>query len=265
MTAGAFTGAPLARSLRYYPIVVLACAGAAPLEAQVAARYLPATDTLRYLSENTYRMFFVRGSDTLGTPATTRTSETRTVAADPRGLAMRVRLESVDGTPFSRDETYTVSSDGRLLAVGGRPAASVHGARVDLLPRLPRRARALVAGLTWTDTVSATGREPYGDTAYDVTRRYLVRRVFDSTGVALAELAAEGTMHLRQGGWADQAQTQAWWQDVSGSVTETVLFDLRRGAVWSSRSVMLLRGTGGATGAPSMPSGLNSTVTLTRR
>lgn len=230
--------------------------------AQSLARYQATSYTLRYQSINSYLLYFVRGSDTLGTPVTTRIMESRQATTAGDGLAVWVGLKGISEPSLQHEETFTVDPSGRLLAVGGRPLAQLASARVDLLPRFPPGAPELVAGMSWTDTVSISGQEPYGPTSYSVTRQYRVLRIVDSMGTRIAHLAGTGRMHIRQGGWQDQAQKISWWQDISGPVADTVWFDPAHGVLLAAVAVMNLTGTGGVTGSPPMPSGLRSAVRL---
>jgi len=242
-------------------LALLCTAGTSAGTAQSRVRYQATSYTLHYASVNTYLLYFLRGSDTLGTPVTTRTLESRKASSSPEGLAVWVSLKGV-GEPFQFEETYTIDPTGRLLAVGGRSVAELPSARVDLFPRLPSGVPELTAGLSWMDTVSIRGQQPYGSTAYEVRRRYRVLRLIDSLGTTIAQLAGEGRMHIRQGGWQDPAQTTAWWQDIEGPVADTVWFDAQRGVLLAAASVMDLAGMGGVAGGPSVPSGLRSSVHL---
>lgn len=229
------------------------------------ARYEPAVDTIRYQSLNSYFMYFIRGADTLGEPVSTTTRESRFFRKAGAGLEVWVRLE---GDGFSAEETYAITPAGRVTAVGGRPVAEVPNARVDILPRLPAPTRALNAGVQWTDTAVVRGSQSYGSTHYEVRRAYRVTRSVDTLGTRLALIVADGQMKLRQGGWQDSAQGQVWWQEVSGPVADTVWFDARAGNVRQSVAVMNLSGNGGfgpIGGGVTMPSGLRSSVRLTRQ
>ena len=209
-------------------------------------------------------MYFVRGGDTLGEPVSTTTRESWYLRNAAKGLELWTRLE---GSGFSAQETYTITPEGRVTAVGGKPVSDVPNARVDVLPRLASGGRSLSAGLQWFDTVSSRGTESYGLTYYDVVRNYRVVRTIDTLNTKLGLLVATGRMKLRQGGWQDSTQGSVWWQEVSGPVTDTVWFDTRAGNVFESLTVMNLTGTGGfgpLAGGITMPSGLRSSVRLTR-
>jgi hypothetical protein len=236
-----------------------------PILAQ-AIRYQPSTDTLRYQSLNFYRLYFVRGADTLGEPISTTTRESRYLRRVGAGLELWTRLEGSEG--FSAQETYSLTPEGRVTSVGGCAVRDVPNARVDILPRLPTAARSLDRGVQWRDTVSVEGTQSYGATRYQVRRNYRVVRTVDSANARLALIVADGEMKLRQGGWQDSAQGLVWWQEVTGPIADTIWFDTRAGNVHTSVAVMNLSGTGGfgpPGGGISMPSGLRSSVRLTRR
>jgi hypothetical protein len=224
--------------------------------------YQATADTLQYLSANTYLLYFVQGTDTLGSPVTTHTLEFRKATAASDNLAIWVRLKGVGESPFQVEETYTVDPTGRLLAVGGKPLAEVPSARVDLLPRFPSSSHRLARGLKWSDSVASRGDQPYGRTSYEARREYQVLRIIDTLGTTVAHIAGSGRMRLRQGGWQDEAQKFAWWQEVDGPVVDTVYFDTRRGLILASFASIDLVGSGGAVGGPVLPSGLRSTVRL---
>jgi len=245
--------------------VILLLAFASP-HAGIAQQlaYKPTSDTLRYFSDNTYLLYFVQGADTLGSPVSTRTMESRMATAASGQLLLWVRLKGMGEPPFQAEATYGVSPSGRLLAVGGKPAADVPNARVDLLPRFPSPAPPATTGFRWSDTVSIRGEQPYGPTYYEVQREYQVLRVIDTLGTELAYVVAGGRMRLRQGGWQDEAHKFAWWQEVAGPVVDTLYFDTRRGVVLSSHVVIDLLGTGGAVGGPILASGLRSSVRLSQ-
>lgn len=219
-------------------------------------------DTVQYVSVNTYLLYFVRGTDTLGSPVTTRTAESRKATATADDLMVWVRVDGMDGSPFRVEESYIIEPSGRLIAVGGKPLAEVVNARVDLLPRFPVPSSAVAAGLRWTDAVSVSRDQPYGPTFYEARREYQVQRVIDTLGTSVAEIVGQGHLRLRQGGWQDEARTHSWWQEVAGPVVDTVYFDARRGLVIASIAIMDLIGSGGAVGGPALTSGLRSSIRL---
>lgn len=231
-----------------------------------APRYQPSTDTVRYQSLNSYLMYFVRGGDTLGEPASTTARESRQFRKAAASLELWTRLEGSEG--FSAEEIYSITPEGRVTAVGGRPVRDVPNARVDVLPRFATGSGPLNAGVQWTDTVAVRGTQSYGATHYEVRREYRVVRTVDSLDTRLALIVANGQMKLRQGGWQDSAQGLVWWQEATGPIADTIWFDLRDGDIRQSVGVMNLSGTGGfgpIGGGVTMPSGLRSSVRLTRQ
>jgi hypothetical protein len=242
-------------------VTLLLLAPQATVSAQRLA-YQATEDTMRYLSVNTYRLYFIQGTDTLGSPVTTRTMESRMASAASGNLTMWVRLEGMDESTFRAEENYTVDPSGRLLAVAGQPFAEVPNARVDLLPRFPSPPNSVAVGLKWTDSVSLSGEQPYGSTSFEVRREYRVERLVDTLGTSVAEIVGLGQMRLRQGGWQNQARKQAWWQEVAGPVVDTVYFDVRHGVLVASVATMDLVGRGGAVGGPALASGLHSSIRL---
>lgn len=248
-------------------LAVFLAAGAFDAAAQASERYRGSRDTLRYESTNSYFMFFVRGADTLGQPVTTRTRESHVISPAGSQLAAWVRLESVEGHSFRKDETYALTPSGRVVAIGGKPAAAVPHARVDLLPRLPDPSVALAPGVRWKDTVSNRALESHGPTHYSVTSEFRVVRVFDSLGTRIAHLVSEGSVRLRQGGWQDSANATVWWQEVSGPVIDSVWFDVRNGRLLADIMTMRLSGSGGVgpkRGGATLSSGLYSRVARRR-
>src|SRR5262245_35815523 len=83
-----------------------------------STRYQPSPDTLRFQSLNSYLMYFVHGTDTLGEPVSTTTRESRHLRTAPGGLELWTRLE---GEGFSAQESYTITPEGRVIAVRGKP------------------------------------------------------------------------------------------------------------------------------------------------
>jgi hypothetical protein len=230
--------------------------------------YRPTSDTLRYESSNSYLLYFVRGSDTLGQPVATRTLESRYFAPAGANLDVWVRLEGTGAFAFHAVQTYRVTRTGRLLLVAGKPAADDPTARVDLLPRLPSTSTGLSVGDTWSDSVFDGGAQSYGRVFYRARRLYRVERLVDTLGSRLALLVSHGQMQLRQGGWQDSSAAVVWWQEVQGPVIDSVWFDTNRGQIAASYTAMDLAGTGGVGpigGGDRMPSGLRSSVRLTGR
>jgi hypothetical protein len=255
--------------MRFRLLVGLMVTWSSSSGAQAVIQYRPSGDTLRFESTNTYQMFFVRGADTLGEPITTRTLELQHFASVNGALSVWVRLQSLEGNSFSREDTYTVTTSGRVLTEGGRSVDATPHARVDLLPRLPDPAVPFNVGARWVDTVGVAREEAYGATRYSVAREWRVTRMVDTMGTSAALLVAQGTMRLRQGGWQDSIQGIVWWQEATGPVVDSAWFDTRNGALLADVTLMNLAGTGGGGprtgGGAVMPSGLRSVVRRIRR
>lgn len=235
----------------------------APAAAQAPARYLPSSDTLRYLSTNDQFLYFVNRGDTAGSPVTLRTRELRVARAAGDGLELWVRLEGLDDPPFTSEDIFTLEPTGRVVAVNGAPVENLAAARVDLVPRLPA-GRVLVPGLAWADTLRAGGAAAYGLTFYRATRTYTVARLVDTLGTTLALITGTGELELRHGGWSNAAQTQSWYQQVMGPVADTAWFDVRRGQLLASTTVMNLAGQGGMARGLRLTGGLRAAVHLVR-
>ena len=253
--------------MKYLLTTLLAASAALPRGSLAQLSYRAGADTVTYESVNVYRMYFVRGADTLGEPQSSRTLERHVLRRDGDRLQLTVALEGID-SPFQVETPFEITPAGRVLRVGGRPVAEVAGAQVDVLPRLPATAATLAPGLQWKDTVSAAHAQPYGETYYRVRREYQLHRVVDTLSTQLAFITATGEMALRQGGWQDSTAGVVWWQEVRGPIADTLWFDVRRGSVHTSVAHMSLVGSGGAgpRGAGvTMPSGLSSLVRRTRR
>jgi hypothetical protein len=249
--------------MRPFAISVLALLLPCCVDGQRPVQYRAAQDTLKFESVNSYHLFFVRGVDTLGEPMKTRTIEMQHFTQRHSVLAVSVRLQSAGGQPFSREDTYTVTSTGRVLTVAGQAVAQVPHARVDLLPRLPDRPTGLEVGFKWTDTVSVHALLPYGPTYYAARREYRVQRIVDSLCTQLAHIVGEGVIRLRQGDWQDSVRRIVWWQEVVGPVVDTVWFDVRGSRLIGDVTSMDLVGTGGSgltNSGSAMPSGLRSVV-----
>lgn len=234
-------------------------------EGQLA--YRTHNDTIIYESANEYRMYFVRGIDTLGQPIATRTIERHSTRAARGQIELLVATEGVE-QPFQAQNTYEVTPRGQVLRVDGRPVAEVPNARVDVLPRFPGPATPPVVGLRWVDSVFVADTQSYGPTYYRVRREYRLQRLIDTLSTQLALITSGGEMALRHGGWEDSSAGVLWWQEVKGPVTDTIWFDVRRGIVHSDAAHMVLSGSGG--GGPkksvvTMPSGLRSSVRRVRR
>jgi hypothetical protein len=244
--------------------VVLGLGAALVIGAATQVSYRASPSEIQYSSENEYLLWFVQGSDTLGTPVKTITRETHIYKDSGQYLEVGVRLEGVSSS-FQSEQEFTITRNGRVIAVGGVPVAEAQGARVDLLPRLPADG-VMGPGVVWVDTVSNEHVEDYGPTKYVARRHYRAEGIVDVAGRGAWLMVSTGEMSLRQGGWEDQAEGVYWWQDVSGPVYDSVWFDPEVGTVLKKYTYMDLTGEGGFGRGQQeirMPSGLRSLIVRT--
>ncbi|MDH5759884.1 MAG: hypothetical protein OEZ65_09870 [Gemmatimonadota bacterium] len=205
-------------------------------------------------------MWFVQGQDTLGEPISTVSSETHGFAEAQPGLALAV---TISGDGFSSETNYRIDESGRVWAVDGVPVEDVPSARVDVLPRIPLEASAMTTDARWTDSVVSAHSQDFGETFYQAVRNYRVSGERDFAGRTVVLAVAEGEMRLRQGGWEDETNRVAWWQEVSGIVVDSLWFDVASGILVGNATHMILSGTGGIQmpgQSIDMPSGLRSSV-----
>jgi hypothetical protein len=245
----------LVRSRLPLAILLLCAAATVPAGARAQARYLPSADTLRYESYNPYRMYWLRGADTLGRPVESRSVESHVWRGGADRPEVVIRQQHLDYKRGPSTDTFTVSPQGRVLEINHRPPTGSQ--RIDLLLRLP--AAPLAVGTRWTDTVAAGGMEAAGEQRYEVIRSYRVARMVDTLGSRVAEVAAEGTVRFRLAFWADSAAGRGAWIDVSGPVREEYSFDVTRGRLIRRFWTMDLRGRGvPPTGTDTVAAGLRS-------
>jgi len=210
---------------------------------QVAGQvtYRPSPDTIFVLLVNPYRMYWVRGGDTLSQPVHEVSVEAQRWDRDGQDLRVAVRQLLLNVQRRSKVDMFTVTSLGAVEKVNGH--APGLNERIDLVLRLPRRA--LVTGLTWTDTLRSLQRSgPSQDGLYSITRDYRVSRVFDSAGTRLGEVSATGIVHYRDSWWMDSTAGTFVSIDVTGPDTERFVFDMRQGRLVSRFWSMNLTGRG---------------------
>ena len=230
-------------------------AGATSASAQ-APRYVARHDTLRYTIDNPYRMYWLRGADTIG-PARHELSVESHVwggtAAEPE---VTVQSQLLDVSRRLQRHAFMLAPNGRVRSIDRAPPNA--SLAVDLLLHLP--ATPLEAGSTWTDTVRAEGKDAAGPEVYDVIRSYRVQRTLDTLGAHdVADVSAHGTIRYRFGFVANSAKPEAAWLDVTGPDTERYLFDPHAGRLLARRWDMHLVGRGVAPDAPdTVPAGLES-------
>lgn len=217
------------------------CLAVLPQEAAGQERYLPQTDSIFVLLVNPYRMYWVRGGDTLSQPMHEVSVEAQRWDRDGQDLRVAVRQLLLNVHRRSKVDTFTVTSLGAVERINGH--APGLNERIDLVLRLPRRA--LVTGLTWADTLRSLHHSgPSQDGLYSVTRDYRVSRVFDSAGTRLGEVSATGVVHYRDSWWMDSTAGTFASIDVTGPDTERFVFDIRQGRLLSRYWSMNLTGQG---------------------
>ncbi len=230
---------------------------AAALPAQ-QPRHRPTTTPLYYQGLNTYRMYHLRGADTLGQPVSDLSVERREWRAQGAGLRGIITELSLNWLRAQKSDTFSITPQGQVVSINGK--ATIPRGRHDLLLRFPANGSVATAGDTWTDTIDFGGNDgPIGQ-RYTATRTYRVARLFDSLGTRVMEVTAEGEVRYRDGYWADSVAHTFLWLDVVGPVHEMFHFDLSRGQLMDRRWQMDLRGRGGLPDTPSdtIPAGLLS-------
>lgn len=103
--------------------------------AQLATVYEPPADTVFLESYNPHLMYWVVGSDTLGTPVHSVALESQTWSRSGQGLQVSVHLERLLPERSVSQDTFVVAPNGELLLINGRAPRGEQ--RTDLLPRLP--------------------------------------------------------------------------------------------------------------------------------
>src|SRR5207244_7062782 len=204
-------------------------------------KYLPPPDTVFILLVNPYRMYWVRGGDTLSQPMHTVSVEAQRWDRDGQHLVVGVRQLQLDVHRRTKVDTFNITSLGVVQKINGhRPGLDE---RIDLLPRLP--GRALESGVIWADTLrSSESGGPRGDALYFVSRTYRVGRLFDSAGTRLAEVSAAGLVRYRDSWWVDSLAGKSVSIDVTGPVTERFRSAFRAGRLLDRSWSMDLKGRG---------------------
>ena len=244
--------------LRFIASVGLTAAIPITAAAQQPARYRGHPDTVYVQTYNPFRMYWVRGADTVGAPQNVVRVERVTDVETADGLAhVVVGL----GQDVQRKETttrYDLSPMGQVLRVDGKAPSWETG--VDELFHLP--SIPLVTGAAWADSVgidSVGGPVPLG---YHVARSYRVDRVVDTLGARVADVSATGRVRFTAGFVPDSAGRYRAWMDARGPVTERYLFDLTHGRMIYRRWSMDLHGPGTLArpdgGVDTVPAGLRS-------
>jgi hypothetical protein len=240
--------------------LALGLAAIGPALAQSPA-YRAQADTLYYEGSNPFRMFWLRGSDTVGPPRLERSVDRHVWSEDSAGLSVLVQSLALNvGRDLSR-RTYALSRDGRIRLIDGVPPDI--NARMDLVPRLPRQQ--LRAGLVWSDTLVNEGHGAGGFQTLRLERSYRVDRMSDSAGIRIAHVSGNGRVHFRHGWWADSASGSYTWIDTEGPMVERFSYDVGGGRLLSRWWEMKLSGLGGepreSGGVDTLPARLNSAKT----
>lgn len=240
-------------------LLIALAVGAAPASAQ--ARYLPQADTLYYEALNPYRIYIVRGGDTLGGPVRSLKVERHVWRASDGGLTVETRLDRPANPAAPLRETLELNARGLVTAIPGNTDGSA--ARWDFVLRLP--GGELQPGTVWHDTLDTAGGDSPDD-AFQVWRELRVERIADTLGSRVAIVRSTGTVRFRQTFSLGEEGGTQWWMDVSGPMDETFLFDLAHGRMPGREWSMDLRGIAGvprAGGAiDTLPAGLISSDTM---
>ena len=231
-----------------------------------SAAYEVQPDTLWYESRNPFRLYWVRGADSLGWGGENSGAEAHLWVAGSDTLRLELTRFALDALREVTEDTFVVSRFGKVLEIHG-PGARPDG-RWDLLLPLPVDARPLVPGATWRDSLVRTWSDERGDHLYSVVRSLEVWEVADSAGERLARVRSEGEAAMRAAFVVDSATRLVTTLDVRGPIEETFQFDLASGRLVERTWAMHLRGTGvlevPGEAVDTLPAGLVSEHTLTR-
>ena len=210
---------------RTLPLLLLAALAAAPAAAQ--PRYRPQADTLYYESLNPYRMYVVRGADTLGGPVRSYSVQRQVWRAAGGVLTAQMHSQplAVRSTPREA-RVLEVTPLGQVLTEDGE--ANKAFGQYDAFLRLPADGD-LREGRVWHDTLSQVVPVPGGEYAFQTWRELRVERIADTLGSRVAVVRGTGTLRFRLTFPAGAENGGGWWMDVSGPVHETFLFDVRNG------------------------------------
>lgn len=219
-------------------LAVLALLAAAPAVAQSGYRAQP--DTLYVENLNPFRMWFVRGGDTLGTPVRMLTVERQVWRDAGDSLVVPIVSHRLNLSAEVESETLGMTRRGYVTSVDGQ-ADKVRG-RYDFVLRFPP-GLTLAEGAVWSDTNHSALPVEGGDYSIRVVRELRVERLVDSLGSRVAVVRGTGTMHYHDTYSSEPGRF--WWLDVTGPVRETFVFDVRNGRQVGREWWMDLRGTAG--------------------
>jgi hypothetical protein len=217
------------------------------LVAQAPAQYLVQHDTVRYELVNPFRMYWARGTDTIGDRVRGASVESHVWSGTDKSPIVQVAVQNLSVNRIPETSAYSIAPSGKVMLIDGKPPKP--GSRADLLPRLPLVP--LRIGARWSDTTATSGDAgAVGEELDEAVRTYEVARLFDTLGTRAAEIHAVGTWHMRSSFWVDSTNGRSAWLDVRGPMDEHDLFDVSHGRLLQRAWKMDLRGRGVApTGA----------------
>ncbi len=240
--------------------VILLMSWAAPAAAQEYSTYQPQADAIWYQTDNPFRLYWVRGGDTIGTPYRNVGVERHSWRMNGDQLVDVVTDHALDTRRQVKEDTFLVSPRGQVLAIRG--PGNVPNGRIDLLLPLPAEGNALVEGFTWSDSLRQDFSGEQGPMFYGITRHLKVAAVREVNGSRVAEISGSGLVQFRLVFVIDSTTGAYMWSDMQGPVEETFEFDVSSGRMLARTWSMDLRGTGGLPNADgavdTVPSGLRS-------
>lgn len=227
------------------------------LVAQTGASYQAPNDPVHWISDNPFRLYLIRGGDTVGAPIKNLSVLRDRWTAVETGFS--IRRESIDIGLSDRRETDSllVTKQGSVVLYNG--ATDYNEGEWDALLRLPPRG--LEVGRTWSDTLIHPTDGPAGEGVFSAAREYKATRFIDSLGVTGIEVVATGTMDFRLSMWTDSLSGTYRWFDLSGPFEERYVFDPQRGQLALREWSMHLLGRGGdfdGSASDTVPAGLRS-------
>jgi len=211
------------------------------LVAQAPVHYLVQHDTIRYEIVNPFRMYWARGTDTIGNRIRDVSVETHVWSGTAKNPIVQVAQQNLDVNHSKKSNAYSITPAGKMMLIDGQPPAP--GGRADLFPVLP--SVPLRIGARWSDTTGTSGNAgKVGDELDEAIRTYEVARLFDTLGTRAVEIRGVGTWHMRLSFWVDSAAGRSSWLDVQGPMDEHDLFDVSHGRLLRRAWKMDLRGRG---------------------
>src|SRR5690242_10904007 len=125
-------------------LILLAASVPAWLHAQAPMYQAPSGEVF-VATENPYRMYWLRGGDTIGSPTKELTLERQRWR--PRGTALEVLVDqqSLDAGRRAKSDTLLIDRNGRVATINAKPPGI--NERVDFLLKLPTER--LSPGVKW--------------------------------------------------------------------------------------------------------------------